>query len=79
LLDFRIGAGFSDVGVTAVRRVLADVGEAPRHEIAGDVGRGCGSRYGDLPRQRGLAVIGGSAPVARLDASRCSERAVVVV
>ena len=28
------GAGFSDVGVTVVRRALADVREAPRHEIA---------------------------------------------
>jgi len=29
-----LGAGFSDVGVTVVRRSLADVREAPRHEIA---------------------------------------------
>ena len=47
--DVRVGAGFSDVGMTAVRRALADVGEAPGHEVAGDVGRGCGSLYGDLP------------------------------
>ena len=35
--------------MTAVRRALADAGEAPRREVAGDVGRGCGSLYGDLP------------------------------
>lgn len=29
------GAGFSDVGVTRVQRAGSDVGEAPRHEIAG--------------------------------------------
>ena len=43
--------------MTAVRRALADVGEAPRHEVAGDVGRGCAGLYGDLPIAPVLAMI----------------------
>ena len=72
----RVGAGFSDVGVTAVWRALADVGEAPRHEVAGVVGRGCGGLYGDLPIAPAVAVIVGSASVARLDARSGGDRAV---
>jgi hypothetical protein len=75
-LDFRNGAGFSDDGMTAVRRALADVGEAPRHEVAGDVGRGCAGLYGDLPIAPVLAMIAGGAPVARLDARSGTDRAV---
>ena len=40
LLLGRNGAGFSDVGVTRVQRARSDVGEAPRHEIAGRKGAG---------------------------------------
>jgi hypothetical protein len=76
LTDVRVGAGFSDVGMTAVRRALADVGEAPRHEVAGDVGRGCAGLYGDLPIAPVLAMIAGGAPVARLDARSGTDRAV---
>ena len=72
----RNGAGFSDVGMTAVRRALADVGEAPRHEVAGDVGRGCAGLYGDLPIAPVLAMIAGGAPVARLGARSGADRAV---
>jgi hypothetical protein len=72
----RFGAGFSDVGMTAVRRALADVGEAPRHEVAGDVGRGCAGLYGDLPIAPVLAMIAGGAPVTRLDARSGADRAV---
>ena len=59
---------FSDVGVTAERRVPADVGEAPRHEVAGVVGGRCGGLYGDLPLGPGAAVIVGGATVTGLDA-----------
>jgi len=62
--------------MTAVRRALADVGEAPRHEVAGDVGRGCAGLYGDLPIATVLAMIAGGAPVARLDAGSGADRAV---
>jgi hypothetical protein len=62
--------------MTTVRHALADVGEAPRHEIAGDVGRGCGSLYGDLPLGTGLAVIPCGAPVARIDVRSGADRAV---
>jgi hypothetical protein len=62
--------------MTAVRRALADVGEAPRHEVAGDVGRGCPGLYGDLPIAPVLAMIAGGALVARLDARSGVDRAV---
>ena len=38
--DGAYSAGFSDVGVTRVQRARSDVGEAPRHEIAGRKGAG---------------------------------------
>ena len=41
--EFRIGAGFSDVGMTAVRCTLADVGEAPR-----DAGKAIELTWGGL-------------------------------
>ena len=74
--EFQSGAGFSDVGMTTVRHAPADVGEAPRHEVAGDVGRGCAGLYGDLPIAPVLAMIADGAPVARLDARSGAERAV---
>ena len=76
VINFSLGAGFSDVGMTAVRCALADVGEAPRHEVAGDVGRGCAGLYGDLPIAPVLAMIAGGALVARLDARSGADRAV---
>ncbi len=54
----RKGAGFSDVGVTRVQLALADVGEAPRHEVAGCGARHCSGFYGDLTRA--LVPIAGS-------------------
>jgi hypothetical protein len=62
--------------MTAVRRALADVGEAPRHEVAGDLGQGCTGLYGDLPIAPVLAMIAGGAPVARLDARSGADGAV---
>ena len=40
----------------AVPRALADVGEAPRHEVAGVGLRRCRKLYGDLPLTQVLAV-----------------------
>jgi hypothetical protein len=57
ILDVRKGAGFSDVGMMALPRALADVGEAPRHEVAGVWLRRCRKLYGDLPLAQVRAVI----------------------
>ena len=38
-------------------RVLADVGEAPRHEVAGVGVRRCRTLYGDLPLTQARRVI----------------------
>jgi hypothetical protein len=41
----------------ALPRALADVGEAPRHEVAGVGLRRCRKLYGDLPLAQVRAVI----------------------
>lgn len=44
------GAGFSDVGMMALPRALADVGEAPRQEVVAGVElQRRRNLYGDLP------------------------------
>ena len=54
---FGLGAGFSDVGMMGRPRALADVGEAPRHEVAGVGVRRCRTLYGDLPLTQARRVI----------------------
>ena len=68
------GAGFSAVGMITLPLALADVGEAPRHEVAGVGFRRCRRLYGDLPLTQERAVIaeeGRHASPGAGDGARC--------